>query len=261
MRCARGTLSCKSPTTAPGATTFISRPNVGKEFVLTPLNSKLVAAMSRQEEDDLFRRYYDPTTSAKEKARLRDRAIMSVYRYAVREAAKCSGHVPMEDRVQAGMCGAMRAFDKFDPSRGNRFNTYVMWWIRLEVWTLVSDERTIVSKSGFRDSRNAELQKTVEVRYIDGAFASADDSHPEELMSDLAPADEAADLNLQREALYGALLSADITPAELTVLEGRWLSGQEKTLAALGVELGVSRERARQLEARAFKKLREALEA
>lgn len=214
---------------------------------------KMTAPMSETEERDLLACW-----AARKDPKIRDRFVMSVYRFCVQEAARCSSIVPLEDKVNAGVLGAIRAFDKFDPNRGTRFNTYAMWWIRESIWRLVGETRTLVSGTrylGGEEQRELNNNKRhVHVESLD-AYAD-DDGHY--LHSAQRADDDALDQQRRREKLLHLLEKAPLTLKEKKVVILRWLNrtGETVTLEAVGKRMKLSRQRIQQLEASAFEKIR-----
>jgi RNA polymerase sigma factor (sigma-70 family) len=202
--------------------------------------------------------------------RARERLLLSVSGYIMREANLCklSEGLTREDLYQAGMVGACRALAKFKPALGNRFGTYAIHWIRAEIWALQGANRTQLSGTALRgrrsDARKRDIQ-TLPLDLFDQAEEHSNRHVPDALTVDSTAEDEqelAEAVALTHELLKAAELTAD----ERWVLEQRWLQPNraargtrdtERTLAALGKARGLTRERIRQIEANAFRKIRE----
>jgi RNA polymerase sigma-32 factor len=207
--------------------------------------------------------------------------------------------VRLLDLIQEGNLGLLVAVDRFEPERGVRLTTYAVWWIRAYIqeyirrsWSLVrfgttraeqrcfyrlrrerqklerggakADPDSLAAALGIRREELESIESRITRRDLsldDPAYVDTDETRGDRIADD-RPGPEAviADHELSDEAhrlIREALENLD--PRERTILSQRYLSGKPATLKALGVSLGISRERVRQLEARAKAKLRERL--
>ena len=216
-------------------------------------------------------------------------------RLVIHIARKHTGRgVQFIDLVQEGNCGLMRAVDKFDYHRGFKFSTYASWWIRQAVTRAIQDQaRTIrvpvhmieriskVTRTSHELSRKTggkptseEIAKKIEfpLEKVGNAFGIArrsrtisletpigdGDSQLEDLIQDkkaLSP-EEAVIRGNMVEKIQKIL--ATLTPREEKVLRRRFGIGEETehTLREVGEEFGLTRERIRQIQAKALTKLR-----
>jgi RNA polymerase primary sigma factor len=222
----------------------------------------------------------------------KERMINSNLRLVVHVAKRYRGHgVPFGDLIQDGVIGLNRAVEKFDWRKGFKFSTYATWWIRQAVQRSVAGQsRTIrvpthVHERRQRLQRHArklepelgrpatpeELAKStgIALAHVEEALGVAearvslnrpvgedDGGEFGDLFADANAEDpaELAEDALRRRAVRLAL--AELPDRERRVLELRFgLDGEPRSLEAIGAELGLTRERIRQLEAEALGKL------
>lgn len=224
----------------------------------------------------------------------REHLITANSRLVISVAKKYMGRgVPFLDLIQEGNIGLMRAAKKFDYHRGYKFSTYATWWIRQAVTRAIADQgRTIrvpvhmgdqiskmlrtqhqLKQKLGRDPSVEELAETLEVPLnkvehmiqvarrpfsLEMPIGDEEDGLLGDFIEDHeAPApDETATFNLLREHLDEML--DKLPPREARILQLRYglNDGKILTLNEVGRKMGVTRERVRQIEAQALRRLR-----
>jgi RNA polymerase primary sigma factor len=226
--------------------------------------------------------------------RARDHLIKANTRLVVSIAKKYMGQgVPFSDLIQEGNLGLMKAVEKFDYRRGYKFSTYATWWIRQAITRALADQgRTIRVPVHMSDRIRKLHQVSRQLEQVWGRKPTPEElaeemdlepakvrwmlrvsRHPvslerpvgEEEDSELGNFIEDVDAPTPPDAAYHHMLQekledvlATLTPREARILRLRFglQNGRQYTLEEVGKKFGLTRERIRQIEGQALRKLR-----
>ena len=250
---------------------------IGKVPLLTP-----------EEEQELAKRMAEGDAEAKH--RMEEANLRLVVSIAKRYVGR---GMLFLDLIQEGNLGLIKAVEKFDYTKGYKFSTYATWWIRQAITRAIADQartiripvhmvetinkvirvsRQLLQELGHDPSAEeiaAEMNMPVDkVRDIlkiaqepvslETPIGEEEDSHLGDFIpdEDASEPSEAASFSLLKEQLMEVLDT--LTPREKKVLELRFgiVDGRTRTLEEVGKEFNVTRERIRQIEAKALRKLR-----
>lgn len=254
----------------------------------SPSTAELAAAMGLENERQLENRLYRGRIAKRKMIRSNLRLVVSIAKRYLNRG------VPFLDLIQEGAIGLNRAAEKFDPNKGYKFSTYAYWWIRQAITrTIANDARTIrlpihiveklnklkkaqrvLKQELQRNPSEAELAHKLEMDVeqlrqllqlrrqslsLNHRVGKGEDTELVDLLEDddlQLPEDKMNEMMMRQE--IAAVLSDVLTEREKDVISLRYglLTSQPYTLEEVGGMFNLSRERVRQIQSKAMRKLR-----
>jgi RNA polymerase primary sigma factor len=243
---------------------------------------------------ELKRTYQNILSGDAQAAAAKDELIEANLRLVVSIAKKYTNRgLQFLDLIQEGNIGLMKAVDKFEYRRGYKFSTYATWWIRQAITRAIADQartiripvhmietinklirtsRQLVQEYG-REPASEEIARRMEIPVakvrkvmkiaqepisLETPIGEEEDSHLGDFIEDrgvISPAEAVININLKEQT---ESVLKTLTPREEKVIKMRFGldDGSEHTLEEVGQSFAVTRERIRQIEAKALRKLR-----
>lgn len=244
--------------------------------------------LTREQEADLVERYNAGCREAL------DELVEANLRFVVKVAGEYRHlGVPYEDLINEGNVGLLEAARSFDSSKGNKFITYAMWWVRKYILKAIDDHSSVVRIPSYQRTqgrkfrrvqddlraslgrephgeeisrkigKNGSIPLTPPQQWLETSLDGTDHDRPS-LASALADGQgENPEALLLRQEIGDVISRAisELSEKEKSVISSRYgLDGEpHRTLREIGVAMGVSRERARQIEQQAKARLRRML--
>ncbi|MGK7930598.1 MAG: RNA polymerase sigma factor, RpoD/SigA family [Microcystaceae cyanobacterium] len=254
----------------------------------SPTKKELARALNLENERQLENRLYKARVAKRKMIRSNLRLVVSIAKRYLNRG------VPFLDLIQEGAIGLNRAAEKFDPNKGYKFSTYAYWWIRQAITrTIANDARTIrlpihiveklnklkkaqrvLKQKLQRNPNEQELADELEITPVqlhqlfqlrrqslslNHRVGKGEDTELVDLLEDqdlLLPEEKMNEVMLQNEIFD--VLSDVLTEREKDVISLRYglTSSQPHTLEEVGGMFNLSRERVRQIQSKAMRKLR-----
>lgn len=254
--------------------------------------ARAIPMLEEDEERDLIGRWKTSGDTA-----ARDRVVGAHLRLAVSNARKLSGYgLSVDDLVAAGNVGLLQAAEKFDPSKGARFSTFAMPYIRGAQFEHVQHNWSIVRQGTNRDQKRLFFSLRREMQHVHDGLTdekakeiaerrgvkteavkdmaarlhgrdaslnarAGEEEDGEEWLDRLTSGEHAEDRLVGQETARirrasAARAIAGLNDRERRVLAARWLRQPPATLQQIGASLGISAERVRQIENQAMRRVR-----
>lgn len=204
---------------------------------------------------------YKPITRAKEKELIRkakngdidaqNEILTSNLRFVFNIAGRYKGNgAAISDLISEGNLGLIKAIQKFDPDKNVKFISYAVWWVRNAMQEFIKKRQTYLAVEKEEDSLNSAVTEhrltDDDDEYIIRADVVLSDEEDEEIR----------ELHENQKRIVDKLL-ASLSDRERYIVERYYgICGKEKNLEEIGKEIGITKERVRQIKEESLKKLR-----
>ncbi len=183
-------------------------------------------------------------------AEAREKLLLHHVAFAVVQAKRYAGLLPLDDLIQEALGGIAKATEKFDPKKGRRFSTYAGWWIKAFIMKAVREQRAVV-RTPVQQPGEARVAPAQNV-YLDAPlFDDPGDAGLDRLPDEEADVEtRAADHERSRRVDDALRRLHRLSPLERDIIRNRLMSDDPATLVEIGVRHDLSRERVRQVQNR-----------
>ena len=225
--------------------------------------------LSLEEENNLFNNRFDQKNH--------DKIITSHAKIVVKEAATYKNYttIAIEDLIQEGMLGLMRAIEKFELTNGARFSTYAKWWIKafiqehilMFLYTIKNQKKRLELLSDYSETKKIIQINTdpADLHGLDSGFVcniSLDDGQIYEKFADPTcdiEGDGFDNMLFQRRSQWLRVAMTELAPIEAFVIKKLYLEKHPTTVAEVGQTLGLSPPKTRIIMTKALRKLKSIL--
>lgn len=239
-----------------------------------------IKVITHERQDQIFERLKDKNITKEERTQLLNELILGNLRFVI-SVAKMYQNTGMDlnDLINEGNIGLIKAADKFDPNSGNKFISYAVWWIKQSIMSALNDNsRTIRIPTNIIQDNQKKRKSGYTLEdsfYVNGEFEDGEETlvphcvnlHQEinedgEQLIDLivnVDADNPEDILNTKDEIRRkvSIMLSVLDDREKVIIEKSYgLNGVEMNLEDLGEEFGCTKERVRQLRDKALKKLR-----
>jgi RNA polymerase primary sigma factor len=227
--------------------------------------------VSRKEEQSLFR------LTAKGNCTARERLVSANMRFVLKVALQYRGaSIPLQDLVSEGSMGLIRAIESFDYSRGLKFISYAVWWIKAYITRAINEQSGLIRLPANQHLRVKKAIKSVNapeelsddirrlIQLVEGGMSLDDpmninnEKTYSEIMADDKYLSPEAETEISKMEQITQVILGELPPREAEVIRGLFGIDHDspRNLREVGESLNISHERVRQLRDQALKRIR-----